>query len=66
MWVVNDNKTLTPVIAKVGLTDGVSTEIAESSLKEGDLIVVGLEFDPNRPAPTIRRPGFGGFPMLHR
>jgi HlyD family secretion protein len=67
LWVVGPDNSLAPVIVKLGLTDGMSTQIAEGKLRQGDQVVVGLEFDPNRPAPTLRRPpGFGGFPMIHR
>jgi hypothetical protein len=46
---------------KLGLTDGVVTEIVDGKTKEGDKIIVGLETDPNRPAlTTTRPPGFGG------
>ncbi len=65
LWVTDTNNVLTPVLVKIGLTDGTSTQIEEGKLKEGDSIVAGLAFDPNRPALTMRRPGFGGFPMLH-
>jgi hypothetical protein len=46
---------------KLGLTDGVVTQIMDGKTKEGDKIIVGLETDPNRPAlTTARPPGFGG------
>ncbi len=67
LWVSAEDRSLIPVLVKLGITDGENTEIAEGNVKDGDQIVVGLEFDPNRPTSTLRRPpGFGGFPMLHR
>jgi len=68
LWVVGtDSKSLVPVIVKLGITDGMTTQIAEGGLKQGERIVIGLEFDPNRPAPNLSRaPGFGGFPMIRR
>jgi HlyD family secretion protein len=67
LWTVGEDKALKPVIVKLGLTDGMYTQIAEGKFKQGDRIVIGLEFDPNRPAPNLSRPpGFGGFPMIRR
>jgi HlyD family secretion protein len=63
VWILGEDKLLRPTIVKLGLTDGVATEIADGKLKQGDKIIVGLEFDPNRPASTTntnRAPGFGG------
>jgi hypothetical protein len=63
IWILGEDKLLRPSIVKLGLTDGVATEIADGKLKQGDKIVVGLEFDPNRPSATsttTRPPGFGG------
>ncbi len=65
LWVAGDKNELTPILVKLGLTDGASTQIADNSLREGDRIVVGLEFDPNRPARQLR-PGFGGIPAIRR
>jgi hypothetical protein len=60
LWVLGEDKLLRPAIVKLGLSDGVWTEIANGKLKEGDKIIVGLEVDPNRPATTTTRaPGFG-------
>jgi len=63
VWILGEDKLLRPTVVKLGLTDGVTTEIADGKLKQGDKIIVGLEFDPNRPATTpttTRPPGFGG------
>jgi HlyD family secretion protein len=68
LWIVGEDKSLKPVIVKLGLTDGMYTQIAERKLNQGDRIVIGLEFDPNRPAPNMsaRPPGFGGVPTIRR
>ncbi len=60
LWVLGPDKLLRPVVLKLGLSDGVSTQIEEGKLKEGDKIVMGFEFDASRPATTSTRPpGFG-------
>ncbi len=61
LWVIGQDKLLRPVVVKLGLTDGVNTQIEEGKLKEGDKIITGLEIDTNRPVTTSTRPpGFGG------
>ncbi len=63
VWILGDDKLLRPVIVRLGLTDGVSTQIEEGKLKQGDKVVTALEVDPNRQTPsatTTRPPGFGG------
>lgn len=63
VWILGEDKQLRPTVIKLGLTDGISTEIADGKLKQGDRIINGLEFDPNRQAggntSTSRAPGFG-------
>ncbi|HYK90882.1 MAG TPA: efflux RND transporter periplasmic adaptor subunit [Acidobacteriota bacterium] len=62
LWVMAEDMSLRPVVAKLGITDGVSTQIDSPKLKQGDRIIVGYEFDPNRASPIAgsRPPGFGG------
>jgi HlyD family secretion protein len=62
IWLVAEDKSLRPVIVKLGLTDGVNTAVDDGKLKEGDKIITGLLVDPStRPATTTTRPpGFGG------
>ncbi len=62
LWLMAEDKTLRPVVVRLGLTDGVSTQIVDGNLKPGEKIIVGVETDPNRPAAstTTRPPGFGG------
>jgi len=63
IWIMGDDKLIRPVIVRLGLTDGVSTQIEDGNLKQGDRLIVGVEFDPNRASAattTTRPPGFGG------
>ncbi len=62
LWLMAEDKTLRPVVVRLGLTDGINTQIVDGNLKAGQKIIVGVETDPNRPAAgtTQRPPGFGG------
>ncbi len=62
IWILGTDMNLRPIGVQLGITDGVSTQIAHGNLKQGDRIIVGYEFDPNRPAPftSSRPPGIGG------
>jgi HlyD family secretion protein len=63
VWIIGEDKLLRPVVLKLGLTDGVLSEIAEGKLKEGDKVILGVEVAGNKsasPASTTRPPGFGG------
>ncbi len=62
LWVLGDDMSLRPVVVKLGITDGVSTQIDTAKLNQGDKIIVGYEFDPNHTSPFAgsRPPGFGG------
>jgi hypothetical protein len=62
LWVLDNDISLRPIVAQLGLTDGMSTQIEDGKLKQGDRIIIGYEFDPNRPTPAAgsRPPGFGG------
>jgi HlyD family secretion protein len=64
VWVLNANKQLERRRIKIGLTDGVSTEVVEGELKEGDLVVTGQTVSSStRPQATqTQAPGFGGAP----
>ncbi len=62
IWIVGEDKLVRPVIVRLGLTDGVSTQLEDGKLKQGDKIITGLEVDPARQAgaaTTTRAPGFG-------
>lgn len=63
LWVLDNGKTLRPVVVKLGLTDGVQTEIESGKLNVGDKIVLALEgSQANKPSgnAATRPPGFGG------
>ena len=63
LWVLDNGKILRPVVVKLGLTDGVQTEIEPGKLKEGEKIILALEgSQANKPAANsaTRPPGFGG------
>ena len=65
IWTVGPKDELRPVIVKLGLSDGVSTEV-DGKINQGDKIITGAEVDANRTTTTTTRaPGFGG-PMGFR
>jgi multidrug efflux pump subunit AcrA (membrane-fusion protein) len=46
---------------KIGLTDGVSTEVVEGNLQEGELAITSETLSAaSKSAPTQTAPGFGG------
>ena len=49
---------------KIGLTDGVSTEVVEGNLQEGEMVIIGQTITAaNKPQSTQSpAPGFGGAP----
>ncbi len=63
LWVLDNGKTLRPVVVKLGLTDGVHSEIEPGKLKEGDKIILALEgsqANKSSANAVTRPPGFGG------
>ncbi|MCI0337897.1 MAG: efflux RND transporter periplasmic adaptor subunit [Acidobacteria bacterium] len=63
VWTLGPDKKPQPRRIQIGITDGSATEILRGDLKEGELIIVGLNITsdtrtPNRQSP----PGFGGAP----
>jgi HlyD family secretion protein len=66
VWVLGANNQLRPVRVKLGITDGVYSELIEGDLKEQDVIVIGQNLGPNdsttqRPTAPFGGP-FGGAP----
>jgi HlyD family secretion protein len=61
VWVMGLDGLLRPVVVRLGLTDGVQTEIVEGKLKEGDKVILSAEVGGAKPAAnsTMRAPGFG-------
>jgi HlyD family secretion protein len=45
IWILDANKKLKPVPVRLGLSDGTYSEILDSTLKEGDEVVVGVISD---------------------
>jgi hypothetical protein len=49
------------VVLRLGITDGVTTQIEDGKLKQGDSIIVALETQSTSVRPAMTRPpGFGG------
>ena len=63
LWILADKKP-ERVELMTGITDGAATEIRTDKLKEGDLVIVGLEMTQARstlaPPPGMGGPGFRG------
>ncbi|MDX6304448.1 MAG: hypothetical protein QOI77_1417, partial [Blastocatellia bacterium] len=49
---------------KLGLTDGISTEIVEGNLQEGEMVIIGQTISAASKAQSTQSPapGFGGAP----
>ncbi len=65
VWVQGPDKKPQPRVIEIGITDGVSVEIAQGNLKEGDLVIVGQNVttgNGTQNRQTTTPPGFGGAP----
>ncbi len=62
VWVLGPDKKPQPRRIRLGITDGVSSEITEGDLKEGDVIIVAQNITGDARPTTSRPPGFGGAP----
>lgn len=63
VWVLGPDHKPQPRKITLGITDGVTTEVAEGSLKEGELVIIGQNTPGVSQPPTVQRPpGFGGQP----
>ena len=62
VWVLDQNKNLDRRRITIGLTDGVSTEVVNGDLKEGELVVTGQTISGAARSQTnqAQAPGFGG------
>ncbi|MDX2030241.1 MAG: efflux RND transporter periplasmic adaptor subunit [Blastocatellia bacterium] len=60
VWVLGPDKKPQPRRIRIGITDGVNSEIAEGELKEGDTIIVAQNITSDARPATSRAPGFGG------
>lgn len=65
LWIVNQEGEPEPVLVKIGISDGASTQIISDNLKEGDGVIIGLRTSEsshdnqqvNPFAPQFRRRG---------
>jgi HlyD family secretion protein len=64
VWVLGQDGKLQSRRIKVGLTDGVSTEVVEGNLQEGEMVVTGQTMTSANKAQSTQTPapGFGGAP----
>jgi HlyD family secretion protein len=63
IWVMGQDGKLQSRRIKVGLTDGVSTEVIEGSLQEGEVVVIGQTLTSSKAQSSqTPAPGFGGAP----
>lgn len=64
VWVLGQDGKLQSRRIKVGLSDGVSTEVVEGNLQEGEMAVTGQTLTGANKAPSNQNaaPGFGGAP----
>lgn len=64
VWVMGQDGKLQSRRIKVGLTDGVQTEVVEGNLQEGELVVTGQTLTSASKAQSSQTPapGFGGAP----
>ena len=58
VWTLGADKQPQPKKVKLGITDGVSTEVVEGELQEGDVIITGQTVTSAAPSSTQRPPGF--------
>ncbi len=64
VWVLGQNKELQRRRITIGLTDGVSTEVVDGDLREGEMVVTGQTITSSNRTQTTQTqaPGFGGAP----
>jgi HlyD family secretion protein len=63
IWKLASDKSLQPVLLKLGITDHTSTEVAQvlkGSLNPGDQVVTGSATSSQKPAGGAAAPGMGG------
>jgi HlyD family secretion protein len=59
VWILGKDQLFKPVVVRLGLTDGVSTQIVEGHLEEGDKLVIGQDVETKPASAGVRLPGFG-------
>ena len=61
VWVLGADGKPQPRRIKIGLTDGVSTEVVEGNLQEGELAITSETLSAaSKSSTTQTAPGFGG------
>jgi len=60
VWVLDAKNKLKPVSVKLGITDGIYTELLEGQLQEGDRVVVGQQTTSAAKTGQQRPPGMSG------
>src|SRR5204863_2865438 len=67
IWVADQNGTSQRRRIKVGLSDGVSTEVVEGNLQEGEMVITGqtLSSASKSNSNQASAPGFGGAPRTN-
>ena len=66
IWVLGQDRQLQARRIKVGLTDGVATEVVEGNLQEGEMVITGQTIGANKPQSSqTPAPGFGGAPRVN-
>lgn len=58
VWTLGPDKKPQPKKIKLGITDGVNTEVVEGEVNEGDVIITGQTVTSASPNATQRPPGF--------
>jgi len=60
VWALGPDKQLQPRRIRVGVSDGVMTEVVQGNLRPDDLIIVGQSAGGSTPTASQRPPGFSG------
>ncbi len=59
IWKLTEDGSLEPAPVQIGISDGIATEMLSGSLKEGELVVVGIEPSLGEEKGSELPPGFG-------
>jgi len=62
VWKLGEDGDLAPVTVQAGISDGLWTEVAGGSLREGDMVIVGVETTRGDRRKGELPPGFGNSP----
>jgi HlyD family secretion protein len=59
IWKLTEDGSLAPAPVQIGISDGIATEMLSGALKEGELVVVGIEPSLGEEKGSELPPGFG-------